>query len=267
MKTDKKYIDCECSNLRVSYSRFGSGPPLILLHGGWLTGDLNWVGYYRDLAKHFTVIVPDCRGHGDTNNPEGGFTSYGRMAWEIIEFIEALKLDEKPVVMGFSSGAIISLHMSVFEPKLMARQVLLSIHPYVGKSEKYDRGMEEIFVTSSHRRPPKKWHYILRHPLYALALRDAHKQTPWFELLCQSWAMWIKPLELEQSDYDKIICPTLLMTGSRDEFGTIEEAQGITSLIKSAKFVALDGEDHMSIVQKPSLIQSHALAFMRGHDD
>lgn len=267
MKKEKKYIDCKSSNLRVCYSCFGSGPPLILLHGGWLTGDLNWVGYYDDLAKYFTVIVPDCRGHGGTNNPEGGFTSYGRMAWEIIEFIEALKLDLPPVVMGFSSGAIISLHMSVFEPELMARQVLLSIHPYVGKSKKYDEGMKEIFVTTSHRHPPKKWHYILRHPLYSLALKDAHKETPWFELLCQSWAMWIKPLELEKSDYDKITCPTLLMTGSKDEFGTIGEAEEINSFIKGAKFVALDGEDHMVAVQKPSLIQSHALAFMRGKDD
>lgn len=264
---DEHYTNCENSRLRIFHRTIGSGPPLILLHGGWLSGDLNWAGYYKELAKYFTVIVPDCRGHGRTYNPETGFSSYGRMAWEMIEFIQALDLQQPPVVMGFSSGALISLHISVFEPGLIARQVLLSIHPFVGKSQSYNRGLEQIFVTPNYWHPPAKWQYICRHPLNSFAMWHGHKHTPWFKLLQQSWGMWIKPLELEKSDYDKIICPTLLMTGTEDEFGTIAEAEKITSLIRHAKFIALEGEDHMVPVKKPKLIQENAIPFLRDDDD
>jgi alpha-beta hydrolase superfamily lysophospholipase len=35
--------------------------------------------------------VVDHRGHGRTNNPENKFTSYGRLAWDMVEFIKEHK--------------------------------------------------------------------------------------------------------------------------------------------------------------------------------
>ena len=48
----------------------GTGPALLLLHG-WLGSSYSWRKVMPALAEHFTVIVPDARGYGDSAKPEG----------------------------------------------------------------------------------------------------------------------------------------------------------------------------------------------------
>src|SRR3546814_20757568 len=47
---------------------WGDGPPLVLLHGGhgsWT----HWLRNIPVLAEHFTTIVPDLPGYGDSDLP------------------------------------------------------------------------------------------------------------------------------------------------------------------------------------------------------
>jgi len=261
MKISEKYIDC--NGLRVFYREMGAGPVLILFHGGWATGHINWSTNYKELAKHFRIISPDHRGHGNTSNPDGKFSSFAHLAWDMIGFIEALNLKERPLVMGHSSGAMISLHISVFQPKLIARQVLISIHPHIGVSEKFRRGQEEFFGTDDYRYPPKKWRYMLTRPIYSLALWWAHKQMPWYELLHAAWPMWIKPPTLARGDYSKIRIPTLVIIGEDDEFGTVEEAKELAQWIKGSQFETVAGAKHMFVVDAPEKLQALAVPFLR----
>jgi len=55
---------------RVAYDRSGTGPVIILLHGGGSTRQ-EWheAGYVRRLRDKFTVITVDLRGHGETGHP------------------------------------------------------------------------------------------------------------------------------------------------------------------------------------------------------
>ena len=49
----------------------GSGPPLLLLHGYPQTRVM-WKAIAPLLAKRFTVVVPDLRGYGRSDKPDGG---------------------------------------------------------------------------------------------------------------------------------------------------------------------------------------------------
>lgn len=53
------------------------GPPnaatLLLLHGWTATADLNWFACFDELGKHFRVIAPDQRGHGQGIRATGSF--------------------------------------------------------------------------------------------------------------------------------------------------------------------------------------------------
>ncbi len=259
----EKYINA--NGMRFFYREMGSpdAPILVLFHGGGLTGTLNWSKHYQPLSQHFHIISPDHRGHGGTNNPDGKFISYGQLAWDMIGFLEALGLDkQKPIIMGHSSGALIALHMSVYSPQLFARQVLIGIHPFLGVSDSYKRGIEKYYATPDYRHPPTKWAYIVKYPFDALSLWWAHKRTNWYALICQAWPMWIKPLELEKSDYKKIACPTLVITGTEDDFGTREESEELANRIKGAQFIALEGENHMFVVNKPELLRENVLSFL-----
>lgn len=55
---------------RIAYDVTGSGPAIILLHGGGQTRRV-WhdAGYIARLAPSFTVIAIDIRGNGDSDKP------------------------------------------------------------------------------------------------------------------------------------------------------------------------------------------------------
>jgi hypothetical protein len=84
-----------CNGLRVHYEDHGAGAPVVLLHGGLVTGHLMWSNHVPALARHHRVLVPDSRGHGRTDNPEGRL-GYDLMADDCAAFIEALGLDRVP---------------------------------------------------------------------------------------------------------------------------------------------------------------------------
>src|SRR5262245_12073144 len=93
------------NGMEMYYEECGSGPNLILLHGG--TGTLHmWNAQLPYFARHFHVIAPDSRGHGKTNNPEGEL-SYRRMAEDVAVLIQTLGLN-KPFVCGYSDGGQIA---------------------------------------------------------------------------------------------------------------------------------------------------------------
>lgn len=50
----------------------GKGPAIVFLHGYGETGDM-WVPMATDLARDYTVIIPDLRGMGLSSKPAGGF--------------------------------------------------------------------------------------------------------------------------------------------------------------------------------------------------
>ncbi len=66
---------------------------LLLIHGGGLTAK-SWQGLAKEASRYFRVIMPDSRGHGLTNNPQGTF-SYDLMTEDMAAFVKALKLENR----------------------------------------------------------------------------------------------------------------------------------------------------------------------------
>lgn len=63
------------NGINLHYVTGGKGEPLILLHGWPQT----WYAYRQimtELANHYTVIVPDLRGLGDSSKPSSGYDTY-----------------------------------------------------------------------------------------------------------------------------------------------------------------------------------------------
>jgi pimeloyl-ACP methyl ester carboxylesterase len=67
------------NGLQLYYETHGSGRPLILLHGGLMTIDLNWGSLLEPLAANRQVIAVELQGHGhtaDTDPPARGERFY-----------------------------------------------------------------------------------------------------------------------------------------------------------------------------------------------
>lgn len=115
----------EANGIKIHYVEEGEGPPLLLIHGGGLTAK-SWQGLAKEASRYFRVIMPDSRGHGLTNNPQGTF-SYDLMTEDMAAFVKALKL-EKPLVMGYSDGGMVVLKLTSRYPDLARAAIVGGDH-------------------------------------------------------------------------------------------------------------------------------------------
>lgn len=114
--------DVVANGIRIHYYRTGGNkPPLVLSHGFGDDG-LCWTRVARALEADYDVILPDARGHGLSEAPEGGYTSTHRAA-DLAAFIRALAL-ERPAIGGHSMGAGTSLYCAALYPGLVACAIL-----------------------------------------------------------------------------------------------------------------------------------------------
>lgn len=65
----RQTIEAVDGPLTPAYSIGGEGPPLLLLHG-YPETRVTWHRVAPTLARHFTLVMPDLRGYGDSDAPE-----------------------------------------------------------------------------------------------------------------------------------------------------------------------------------------------------
>ncbi len=63
----------------VSYDTYGSGPPLVLVHGAFSDHETNWAFVKPASEKQITVYVIARRGRGETDATEGHSLIASRM--------------------------------------------------------------------------------------------------------------------------------------------------------------------------------------------
>lgn len=104
----------------LHYQQWGSGHPLILLHGNG--EDLTIFNEAAQvLSERFCVYALDLPGHGRSHRPQ--VLHYRHIAQAIRSFIRSLGL-EKPYLYGFSDGGIIGLMLAIDSPHLLSKLVI-----------------------------------------------------------------------------------------------------------------------------------------------
>lgn len=84
-------------------------PPLLLIHG-WSQSGLCWRAQYESgLAREFRLVVPDLRGHGQSEKPTGERSYQDPRQWadDVQTVIGELGL-ERPVLVGWSYGSLVA---------------------------------------------------------------------------------------------------------------------------------------------------------------
>jgi haloacetate dehalogenase len=109
----------------------GSGPPLLLLHGAPQTL-LSWRLVAPDLAKTYTVIVPDLRGYGDSSKPADtpDHANYSKraMALDQVEVMKHFGFERFPVV-GHDRGGRVAHRLALDHPDRVTKLAVLDILP------------------------------------------------------------------------------------------------------------------------------------------
>jgi aminoacrylate hydrolase len=98
------------ANARVSYTRTGSGPAVLMIQGVGVAGS-GWRPQTDALGREFTVISYDNRGIGGSSLPAAPLTIEA-MADDGLHIMDAEGI-ERTHVIGHSMGGLIALHMAL----------------------------------------------------------------------------------------------------------------------------------------------------------
>lgn len=114
----------DVNGLKMYYEVYGSGKPIVLVHGSFMTIPLNWSKIIPLLAKDRKVIVTEMQGHGRTRDIAREF-SYEGMADDVSGLLKHLKIDSADI-LGYSMGGGVAFQFAVRHPKQLRRLVILS---------------------------------------------------------------------------------------------------------------------------------------------
>jgi 3-oxoadipate enol-lactonase len=112
----------QANNVTLCYEQQGTGEPLILLPH--LAADHTCYTFQlTEYASHFTCILPDFRGTGESDKPAGVYST-GLFADDIAALMQALGIP-KAHVAGLSMGAGVALRLAGSYPEKISS---LSLH-------------------------------------------------------------------------------------------------------------------------------------------
>jgi haloacetate dehalogenase len=128
---DFEAVDVQAVETSIFLRRFGSGPPLLLLHGFPET-HLMWRGVAPLLARDFMVVCPDLRGYGRSgcpvSRPDHAPYSKRAMARDMIEVMSRLGFS-RFCVAGHDRGGRVAYRMALDHPNRIDRLAVLDIVP------------------------------------------------------------------------------------------------------------------------------------------
>jgi 3-oxoadipate enol-lactonase len=121
----------KANNITINYDQQGTGDPLILIP--YLAADYACYAFQvADYAKHFTCISLDLRGTGETDKPEGVYSTE-LFADDIAAFMQAVGI-QKAHISGLSLGAATGMWLAAKYPDKVKS---LSLHSGWTKTDSF----------------------------------------------------------------------------------------------------------------------------------
>ena len=240
---DQGYIENE--GARLWYATYGSGFPLILLHGG-LGHSGNW-GYQVPalVTSGYRTILIDSRGHGRSTRDARPY-SYEQMASDVLTVMDALHL-EKAAVAGWSDGACTALILAM---KASAR--IAGVFFFACNMD--PNGVKPIEPS------PTLDRCFSRHAKDYAQLSTTPNQFKGF-VEAVSLMQRTQPNYFAH-DFAKIRVPVVIVQSEHEEFIKRDHAEYLARSIPNAELVVLNHVSHFAPLQRPAQFNDAMLTFL-----
>lgn len=240
---DQGYAENE--GARIWYAGYGSGTPVILLHGG-LGHSGNW-GYQVPalVGEGYRVVVIDSRGHGRSTRDTRPYT-YELMASDLSAVMDGLHMEQASLV-GWSDGACTAL---VLASKVPARVVRV----FFFGCNMDPSGTKEFEFT------PIIGRCFNRHQRDYVRLSATPDQFDSF--LEAVGRMQRTEPNYSAEDLAQIKTPVAIVHSEFDEFIKREHAEYLARNIPNAEFILLPGVGHFAPLQRPEQFNETLLTFL-----
>ncbi|HEU0291297.1 MAG TPA: alpha/beta hydrolase [Anaerolineales bacterium] len=235
------------NGIELTYTRHGSGTPLVLLHGYPLDGSI-WSEVVPLLADRFELIIPDLRGFGESTTVDTLYTM-DTFASDVVGLLNHLGF-EKTALAGHSMGGYVALAFAKNYPERVSGLGLVSSQAVADAPERkqgrYDtakqvaeKGIGVVVEAMSSKFTPDE-------RVRAVAQSVMEQQRP-NAIIGALKAM------AEREDLSALLAefkfPVVLVHGDQDALIPIERAREVKNAIPRAQLVELKGVGHLPMLE------------------
>ena len=255
--------------VRLYYEDFGSGRPLVFVHGGAATHAL-WEQQVYTLADTFRTITYDHRGVGSSDKPRDGYT-VDRLADDLYELTQLLGLDNVTLVSHGFGGHIV-LRCLARHPDAARRLALCAAAPWYMGNKAGAGGFSEAFFAGlndgiAHNNAQANWDLLenwLFHKDPGEPMKMACLQ------MALAWPVYVWKMlarDLPNADHREylpgISQPTLVLHGENDRKNRFEGASYLAENLPNARLVTFPDSAHCPFFEELEEFNSVLEEFVR----
>ena len=262
----------KANNLIMNYEQQGSGEPLILIP--FLSADHACYAFQvAEYAKRFTCFSLDLRGTGETDKPEGAYSTEV-LADDVAAFMQAVGV-QKAHVSGLSLGAATGMWLAAKYPDKVRS---LSLHSGWPRTDPFiktviegfqiaAKGLESVPQMTIHAIFP--WCFTpelyAAKPDYIQSLADFVLSRP-----AQSVAAFMQQSNAvlthnAEAQLARITAPTLITFGRYDMVTSTRFADRMNGGIRNSELLIFEGSAHAPIYEKVEEFNRKTLQFLERH--
>lgn len=249
--------EVRANGLDIHYSVDGEGPPLLLLHAATSSATEDWAAQRPVLRQHYTLYMPDARGHGGTRWDTGQGWSSILLVDDALAFADALELEQFHVA-GLSMGAGTALRLACSEPGRVRTAVIAATGV---ETEPRSSVARKLMDPESIERDDPTWAASLARRHDPIQGRDA-----WKRLMAAVREDIISQPMPTPEELRSARLPILLAYGDRDPWVPLEQAVKLRRQLPDARLFVSPGVGHVVIAQKAALFNQAMLQFLRQAD-
>jgi len=262
----------KANNFNINYDKQGTGEPLILIP--YLTADHACYAFQvAEYAKHFTCISLDLRGTGESDKPEGAYSTEV-LADDVAAFMQALGIP-RAHISGLSLGAAVGMWVAGKYPDSVTS---LSLHSGWSKTDPFMRTIIEGFQVMAKAMGSVSEMVVLAlfpwcltpelyaaKPDYIKSLADFVRTRP-----VQPLASFIEQSNAvigHDADFQlaRIKAPTQITFGRHDVATSIRFADRLKGSIGNSELLIFEGCAHAPIYENVAEFNGKTLQFLKRH--
>jgi pimeloyl-ACP methyl ester carboxylesterase len=234
----------------------GQGPPMVLIHGLAVSGDM-YAPVAGQLARDHQLIIPDLRGQGSSGAMPGPYTAV-RLADDVAGLLSRLGM-RQATVLGYSQGGPVALQLARDHPGLVGRLVLACTYAFNMASR---RERVEGFLMPWMFRilgPRRLGAFVRRRPGITGGKPLTRQQAEFVAgLIAETPRAAAAALAGQAMAFDArpwladVAMPTLVVAGAEDAAVPAHHARMLADGIAGATLAEVAGAGHMLICTHPS---------------
>lgn len=260
------------NDITMNYDQQGSGEPLVLIP--YLAADHACYAFQvADYAQHFTCVSVDPRGAGETDKPEGTYSTE-LLADDVAAFMQAVGV-ERAHISGLSLGAATGMWLAAKYPHKVKS---LSIHSGWHRTDLFLKTVVEGWQVMANALESVTemviggiFPWCFTPDLYAsqpdhiqsiAAFVRGRSAQPLEGFMRQSRAVLAHDVERHLG---KITAPAQITFGRQDMLTSLRFADRMKAAIRGAELIVFEGCAHAPIYEKVEEFNQRTLEFLQRH--